>query len=60
MKPSGPVWKSNNYKSQDEYAAACRGNRKTKLAALAATECKNAALDILRIIWDKVEFDKPI
>lgn len=59
MSNTPPKWKRSGYQNQQEYSAACRANKKTKQAALLATETQNKAYDILRIIWDEAEFDKP-
>lgn len=59
MTQKQPSWKRKGYETREQYAAACRANKKTQAAALLATKTRNKAKDILRILWENAEFDKP-
>jgi len=53
-------WKRKGYETEAEYRAACRAKQRTEKAALLATKAENKALEILRILWRKAEFDEPV
>lgn len=55
-----PKWERKGYKSEAEYRAACAATRRTRKAALLATEARRSSAKlVLMALWDRAEFDRP-
>lgn len=55
-----PLWTRHGFQSDQEYKAACAATRATRKAAFLNTRSKGAHQAILRAIWDKADFHRPV